>query len=130
MAQSSISQFLDSPCENYQNAVVFWIRKYIKGSPGKELVFTDRGHNDIIGYLDADWTGDAGDKQSTSGYCILIGVTLISWKSKKRVVVAQSSTKAKYQAMAHVTCELLWLKHLLQELQFCEIGSMELVCDN
>jgi hypothetical protein len=28
--------------------------------------------------------------------------------------------------MAHVTCELLWL----EELHFCEIGPMELVCDN
>jgi hypothetical protein len=32
--------------------------------------------------------------------------------------------------MAHATCELVWLKHLLQELHFCEIGQMELVCDN
>lgn len=32
--------------------------------------------------------------------------------------------------MAHDTCELLWLKHLLEELKFCELGHMELKCDN
>jgi len=32
--------------------------------------------------------------------------------------------------MAHATSELVWLKHLLQELHFCEVGQMELVCDN
>jgi hypothetical protein len=32
--------------------------------------------------------------------------------------------------MAHTTCELLWLKHLLKELKYCELGPMELMCDN
>lgn len=32
--------------------------------------------------------------------------------------------------MAHATCELVWLRHFPQELQFCEVGQMELVCDN
>lgn len=27
-------------------------------------------------------------------------------------------------------CELVWLKHLLIELKFCELRSMRLVCDN
>lgn len=32
--------------------------------------------------------------------------------------------------MARATCELLWLKHLLEEWKFCELGPMELMCDN
>lgn len=42
----------------------------------------------------------------------------------------RSSIKANYHAMAQDTCELLWLKHFLQELKFCKIGTMELACDN
>ena len=32
--------------------------------------------------------------------------------------------------MANVTCELIWLKQLLQELKFCEVSPMKLICDN
>ena len=32
--------------------------------------------------------------------------------------------------MVRTTCELLWLKHLLQKFHFCEVGPMELVRDN
>ncbi|KAK2380773.1 putative mitochondrial protein [Trifolium repens] len=126
---SVVSQFLNSPCDSHWNAVVR-ILKYIKRAPGKGLVFTDNGHTNIVGYSDADWAGDPNDRRSTSGYCIFIGGNLISWKSKKQTVVSRSSTEAEYRAMAHATCELVWLKHLLQELHFCEVGQMELVCDN
>jgi len=32
--------------------------------------------------------------------------------------------------MALATCELVWLKHLLQELQFGDVTQMTLICDN
>jgi len=90
---SVVSQFLNSPCDSHWNAIVR-ILKYIKRAPGKGLVFTDRGHTNIVGYSDADWAGDANDRRSTSGYCIFVGGNLISWKSKKQTVVARSSTEA------------------------------------
>jgi hypothetical protein len=50
--------------------------------------------------------------------------------SKKQSVVARSSIEETYRVMAHTTCDFLWLKHLLQELKFCKLGLMELMCDN
>jgi hypothetical protein len=41
-----------------------------------------------------------------------------------------ASTEAEYRAMAHATCELLWLTHLLEELEKIEVYHVELVCDN
>ena len=32
--------------------------------------------------------------------------------------------------MALVTCELMWIKQLIQELKFAEIFQMKLLCDN
>ena len=74
--------------------------------------------------------GSPSDRWSTSGYCVLIGGNLISWKSKKKSVVARSSVAVKYRAMALITCELLWLKQLLRELKFEEDTQMMLICDN
>ena len=47
---------------------------------------------------------------SNSGYCRLIGGNLSSWNSKTHFIVARSSTSS---------FELFQLKHLLQELKFC-----------
>ncbi|XP_068504637.1 secreted RxLR effector protein 161-like [Phaseolus vulgaris] len=107
-AVSVVSQFLNSPCEDHWNAVIC-ILKYIKGSPGK---------------------GSLSNRRSTFGYCVSIGDNLISWKSKKQSVVAISSAKTKYRAMASATCELVLFKQLLKELQFGEVTQMTLICDN
>ena len=45
-------------------------------------------------------------------------------------MVARSSAESEYRAMTTTTCELVWLKQLLEELKFGKIDQMELVCDN
>jgi len=128
-AVSVVSQFLNSPCEDHWNAVIR-ILKYIKRSPGKGLLYGSNNHSRVVCYSDADWAGSPSDRRSTSGYCVSIGGNLISWKSKKQSVVARSSAEAEYRAMASAACELIWLKQLLQELQFGDVTQMTLVCDN
>ncbi|RVW91530.1 putative mitochondrial protein [Vitis vinifera] len=106
-----------SPCDSHWD-VVIRILRYIKSTPGQGVLYENRGHTQVVGYTDADWAGSPTDRRSTSGYCVFIGGNLISWKSKKQDVVARSSVEAEYRAMALATCELIWLRHLLQELRF------------
>ena len=61
---------------------------------------------------------------------MFIGGNLISWKSKKQDVIARSSAEVEYRVMALATCELVWLKHLLQELRFGKDEQVKLICDN
>ena len=51
-------------------------------------------------------------------FSIDILLLLIKKKKKKQDVVARSSAKSKYRAMASTTCELIWLKQLLPMLRF------------
>ncbi|RVW31226.1 Retrovirus-related Pol polyprotein from transposon RE1 [Vitis vinifera] len=97
---------------------------------GQGVLYENIGHTQVVGYTDADWAGSPTDRRSTSGYCVFIGGNLISWKSKKQDVVANSSAEAKYRVMALATCELIWLKHLLRELRFGKDEQMKLICDN
>ena len=55
----------------------------------------------------ADWVGDPTDHRSTTGYCFLLGSSLISWRSKKQTHVARSNTEAKYRVLADTTSRLL-----------------------
>ena len=84
----------------------------------------------FVGYNDANWIGSPINRCSTSGYCVFIGGNLISWKSEKQDVVERPSAESEYRAMALATCELIWLKHLLQELRFVKDKQMKFICDN
>ena len=55
---------------------------------------------------------------------------MIAWKSKKQIVVARSSVRAEYRAMEQTSCELMWIKHLLEELKFVLKVPMTMLCDN
>ena len=44
--------------------------------------------------------------------------------------MARSSAEAEYRAMTLATCELIWLRHLLQELRFGNDEQMKLIYDN
>ena len=92
--------------------------RYLKAHPGRGLLYKANGHLQVEAYTDADWAGSPSDRKSTSRYCTSLGGNLITWRSKKQTVVARSSAKAEYRAMAHTSCELMWIKHLLEELRF------------
>ncbi|XP_073227016.1 uncharacterized protein [Cicer arietinum] len=126
---SVVSQFLNAPCDSHWNGVIHILR-YIKNAPSKGLLYEDNGNTNVVGYSDADWAGSRSDRRSTSGYCVLVGGNLISWRSKKQNIVARSSAEAKYCVVAATACELTWLKQLLKQLKLGDVNVMKLICDN
>jgi len=50
----------------------------------------------LTGYSDSDFFGCKLDRKSTSGTCHVLGVSLISWHSKKQAYVALSIAEAEY----------------------------------
>ncbi|MCO5552916.1 hypothetical protein L7F22_006435 [Adiantum nelumboides] len=47
-----------------------------------------------------------------------LGSAIVSWASKKQPTVALSSTEAEYRAACSSTCEVIWLRCLLEELGY------------
>ncbi|XP_022891852.1 uncharacterized protein LOC111406703 [Olea europaea var. sylvestris] len=98
---SIVSHFMLSPRTSHWD-VVTHILRYLKGSPGRRILYKDRGHCRVEGFSNTDWTGSLVDRCSTTGYYVFVGGNLVSWKSKKQSVVARSSAESEYWAMAQI----------------------------
>lgn len=110
--------------------VVLCILRYIKGTLGHGLQFSSQSSLVLFGFFDADWAGDLTDRRSTIGYCLYLGNSLISWRSKKQTVVSCSSTESEYRALADATSKLLWLRWLLSDIGVPQPFAIILYCDN
>ncbi|RVW75728.1 Retrovirus-related Pol polyprotein from transposon RE1 [Vitis vinifera] len=128
-AVHQVSQYLSAPRSTHY-AAVLRILRYLKGTLFHGLFYSAQSPLVLRAFSDSDWARDPTDRRSTTGYCFLLGSSLISWRSKKQTFVARSSTEAEYRALADTTSELLWLKWLLKDLGVSTSSTTPLYCDN
>ena len=81
---SFVSQYMASPTVDHWVAVE-QILCYLKGAPGRGIVYSNHGHNRIECFTNADWAASKEDRRSTSGL-LCVGGNLVSWKSKNRAL--------------------------------------------
>ena len=84
----------------------------------------------IVAYNDADWAGCPDTRRSTTGYCVFLGTTLISWTAKKQQMISRSSAESEYRALAVTVAEVCWIQSLLNDLQLTPRLPIEVHCDN
>ena len=87
-----VSQFMAAPRSPHY-VIVIRILRYLKGIIFDGLHFSSHSSLTLQAYSDANWAGDPTDRRSTTGYCFLIGDSLISWRSKKQTVVLVPALK-------------------------------------
>ncbi|XP_016747513.1 uncharacterized mitochondrial protein AtMg00240-like [Gossypium hirsutum] len=79
-----LSQFMHKPKKSHYTAALRIVR-YIKSNPGQEILLSSDGDPILTAYCDSDWTSCLMSTKSIPGYCIKLGSSLISWKSKNKV---------------------------------------------
>ncbi|GKC00646.1 uncharacterized mitochondrial protein-like protein [Tanacetum coccineum] len=110
--------------------LVLQILTYLRGTQFQTILFSSTSALNLHAYCDSDWAGDSISRKSTTRFCIFLGDSLISWKSKKQYVISKSSTQAGYRAMAVTTSEIVWLHWLLADMGVLISHSTMLHYDN
>ncbi|KAM2881066.1 hypothetical protein COP2_014191 [Malus domestica] len=125
----TLSQFMHEPRKPHWDAAMRILR-YIKGTPGQGLLFPVNNNLDLKAFCDSDWGRCRATRRSVTGYCVFLGNSLISWRSKKQDNVSRSSAEAEYRAMANTCLEITWLRYILQDLRVPQKTPASLFCDN
>ena len=122
-AVHELTKHMQAPQEHHWAAAKRVLR-YLKGTAERGLEFgrpteTSLSGSDVhvTAYADASFgTGGTDGKSTTGWYCMIAGDT-ISWASKKQSNVALSSCEAELYAETSCVQEVLWTRHILEELE-------------
>ncbi|GKA74743.1 putative ribonuclease H-like domain-containing protein [Tanacetum coccineum] len=92
------------------------IFRYFKGQPKLGLWYPKDSPFELEAYTvshptKAETRGASLDRKSTTRGCQFIGRRLISWRSKKQTIVANSTTEAEYVAASSCCGQVLWIQN-------------------
>ncbi|XP_039158919.1 uncharacterized mitochondrial protein AtMg00810-like [Eucalyptus grandis] len=115
-AVHTLSQFMHSPKRSHLEAALKVV-KYLKKCLRLGILWSKQCDMKMRAYCGADYATCPTSRRSVTGYCIKLGDSLLSWKTKKHLTVSLSSAEAEYRAMAKTTCQVVWIRGLLKDLR-------------
>jgi hypothetical protein len=129
-AVSRVAKYTNSPRNSHWTAVKR-IFRYLAGTIHEGISYSG-SRSDLIlrGYCDADYAGDYDDRKSRTGYLFILAQGAIAWCSKRQGCTADSTTEAKFVAMAESVKEAIWLRRLLHSLGFPSSDPTPIYSDN
>jgi len=86
----SLSQFVSSPTDAHLKET-FHVLKYLKATTDHGILLAKDSTFQIRAFSDSDWGSCPNSRKSVTGYAILLGKSLIFWRSKKQGVVSRST---------------------------------------
>ncbi|CAL8995605.1 unnamed protein product [Prunus brigantina] len=128
-AVNILSQFMHQPLQPHMKAATHLVH-YCLTESCQFMHQPLQPHRKLQAFCDSDWASCLMTRRSTTGYCVFLGTSPISWKTKKQPIVSRSSSEAEYRATTVATCELQWLWYLLQDLGVSHSFPSTLYCDN
>jgi len=106
---------------------VLW---YLKNNLSQGLFFPSQNDLSLCAFCDSDRRGCPVSRISTIGYCVFLGSSLISWRTKRQKTVYQSLVEFEYRAFTGTCCDMTWLWSLLKDLRILHPKSTLFYCDN
>jgi hypothetical protein len=91
---SIINRYIEHPTELYLGASKI-ISSYLKRMIDYGVLYSNESSMIMCGYINSDHVGDVDEMKNTSSYVFMMGLTTISWSSKKQSIMILSITKAK-----------------------------------
>ena len=92
----AVSRYMTNPGGEHWKTVKMILR-YIRGTSDVALCY--RGLKFTVrGYKDSDFAGDLNKSKSTTSYVFTLVGEAVSWVSKLQIILALSTTEAKYIA--------------------------------
>ena len=113
-AVNRLCRYMAKPTERHFECLKRLLR-YLKGTIGHSLVYTN-GDSGLVGYAEADFANDRADSKSISGTCTFLFDNLIDWSSRKQTTVALSTCEAETLAIRNESCNILFMRGLLEEI--------------
>ncbi|XP_057980101.1 uncharacterized mitochondrial protein AtMg00810-like [Malania oleifera] len=126
---SLISRYMENPTEMHLLAAKRILR-YLQGTRDFGLFYEKAEKLELFRFTDSDYVGEQDDRRSTSGYVFMLGTGAVSWSSKKQPIVTLSTTEAEFIVATACACQAIWLKRILEELQFKQVEATTVFCDN
>jgi len=106
------------------------ILRYLKGNPSSGIFFETNNKVHLKAFSDSNLASCFETRRSTIGFCIFLGTSLVSRKTRKQSTVSRSSSEVEYRALITTTCELQWLTYLITNLHVKDFLPSALYCDN
>ncbi|XP_019447211.1 PREDICTED: uncharacterized protein LOC109350428 [Lupinus angustifolius] len=124
-----LSLYMSKPLDSHYKAAIR-VLHYLKQSPAQGLFFSATSPLTLKAFADSDWASCLDSRKSITGFCIFLGTSIISWKTKKQNTVSRSSTEAEYRALGSLVCEIQWLQYLFKDLHISTSSPTSVYCDN
>ena len=123
-AAARLARALANPTEEHYRAAKHVLRFQLHGAT--PMVYRRSAGLKIVAFVDSDWCM----KNSTSGWCANVAGGPVLFASKKQKCVSLSSTEAEIIAASMATCDLIYLRMLLEAMGLACEGPTALFVDN